>query len=214
MLEAMRTAERVEAARTPVLEPAGVLLRRDTARFLACDAELLTVIEDPTSGDPLHVGPNRRTINRQLRRAMVLRDRTCTWPGCVATRVYAHHRHHRAAGGADDLESLTALCLVHHRLVHEHHLTLIRDPATGQVRFYRPDGTEITAEPPNTPGLSPPPPADQAPKILFDRHVDSGADPLQPARRCRWEGDPLRLIDAIDVIVTRRAAALARTQPT
>lgn len=44
-----------------VLEPAGVAIRRDAARWLACDAGLLTVLEDG-NGDPLHLGRRAITI--------------------------------------------------------------------------------------------------------------------------------------------------------
>ena len=40
------------------LEPSGIRLRRDIARWLACDTGLLTVIED-RDGNPLHIGTRR-----------------------------------------------------------------------------------------------------------------------------------------------------------
>lgn len=146
---------------------------------------------------------------------MVARDRTCTWPGCTATRVYAHHRHHRAHGGHDDLENLSALCWAHHKAVHEHAIRVVRAPVGGhpgspRFVFLRRDGTEITASPHGRP--TPPPPG-EAEQVLLARHVASGADPGQPARPSLWEGDPLRLADAVAALYARRDRALARTRP-
>lgn len=197
-----------------VLEPSGAYLRQQHARFLACDAGLLTVLEDD-AGDPLHLGVAYRTVSRGLRRASVARDRTCAWPGCTATRVYIHHRHHRAKGGHDDVENCVPLCWAHHKAVHEFDIRVDvaggdGTPGRPRFRFFRPDGSEITVGDDARPA---PPPADEADQVLFDRHVASGADPEQPGRWCRWEGDPLRLGDAVAVLYARRDAALRRTQP-
>ncbi|MCD9624854.1 HNH endonuclease signature motif containing protein [Rhabdothermincola salaria] len=189
------------------LEPRGVHLRRDLARFLACDAGFLTVVDD-ADGNPLHLGPRTQTVTPTQRRAMSLRYRHCQWPGCTAARVDAHHRHHRADGGHDDVESLLPLCRYHHRQVHLRRITVTTD-ARGRPTFTRPDGSTIDAHPALPGGVAD---ASEAAARLFERHVAAGADPLEPARRPRWLGDPLRLGDAVDAVISRQQRARRRTR--
>ena len=127
------------------LEPAGVKLRRDIARWLACDAGLLTVIEDQ-DGNPLHLGKRKSSVPPAIRKAVMSRYRTCAWPGCTATAVQMHHTHHRADGGHDDVESIVPECLEHHQLIHTNGIWITID-TNGTVHHWRPDGTEILANP-------------------------------------------------------------------
>ncbi len=191
------------------LEPAGIRIRRDIARWLACDAGILTVIEDH-DGNPLHLGPRTNPIPPTLRRAVLARHRTCTWPGCCATAVQLHHIHHRAHGGHDDIEALAPQCPTHHRTIHTRHITVTVDP-DGTFHHWRPDHTEIHAVPQRRP---PDTNAVDAPHALTQRRLHYGADPTETSRMPRWTGDPLDLSTAIDALLTRRNAALHRTQPT
>src|SRR5688572_7357831 len=59
-------------------------LAATTARQLACDAALVTVLED-TAGNVLNVGRKTRTIPPAIRRALTLRDQGCRFPGCCET---------------------------------------------------------------------------------------------------------------------------------
>jgi hypothetical protein len=194
----------------PELDPFGVHLRRDIARMLACDAGLLTVIDD-ADGQPLHVGPLTTVIPRSVRRQMAIRDRTCRWPGCTSPILEAHHRRHRAHHGGHEIENLVGLCRAHHRGVHVHGVRITLDEH-GNMRFWRRDGSEILASgPPGDPPLVPN--AADAPAELFARHVARGADPVEPARYARWQGDPLDLAEAVDVLIARRRKHLARITP-
>ena len=192
------------------LEPSGQALRRDVARWLACDAGILTAIEDP-DGDPLHLGPRTNPITPALRRAVHARHRTCVWPGCCATAVQLHHTHHRSHGGHDDIENLAPECVTHHRAIHIHHISITRD-ADGTFRHWRPDHTEILANPHGQ--LEPITDALTAPTRLTQRRLHLGADPEETARMPRWQGDPLQLGYICDALISRRDAALQRTQPT
>ncbi len=192
------------------LEPTGVKLRRDIARFLACDAGLLTVIED-RDGNPLHVGKRKSSVPAAIRKAVMSRYRTCAWPGCTATAVQMHHTHHRGAGGHDDVESIVPECLDHHQQIHTHGIWITID-TDGTVHHRRPDGTEIVANPAaDHPGTVN---ALDAPGKLADRRLALGADPAETARQPRWHGDPFHLGDCIEAIQTRRDHALRRTHPT
>lgn len=192
------------------LEPTGIRLRRDVARWLACDAGLLTVIEDQ-DGNPLHIGQRKNPIPPTIRRAVMARYRTCAWPGCVATAVQLHHTHHRAAGGHDDIENLVPECLEHHMMIHTHGISITRDP-DGTPHHWRTDSTEITANP--IVGHTPVTDALAAPDTLTQRRLHLGADPHETSRQPRWHGDPAHLGDCIDAIQARRDAALRRTIPT
>lgn len=118
-----------------------VAIAPETARRLACDSSVVSIVE--SNGSPLSVGRKRRTIPRALRRALHARDRTCRFPGCENTRfVDAHHLRHWARGGETKLDNLLLLCRHHHRLVHERGFAVQGLPG-GQIRFRRPDGAVI-----------------------------------------------------------------------
>jgi hypothetical protein len=111
----------------------------ETARRLACDASLLTVLESEP-GMPLDVGRKTRSIPPAIRRALATRDGGCRFPGCTHRRyVDAHHIEHWADGGPTRLSNLVTLCRLHHRLVHEGQI-LIDTPPGGGWRFLHPDG--------------------------------------------------------------------------
>jgi hypothetical protein len=63
----------------------GPSMSAETARRLACDASLLTIVEDD-KGEPLDVGRKTRAIPPALRRALAARDQGCRVPGCTYTR--------------------------------------------------------------------------------------------------------------------------------
>ena len=84
----------------------GFPLAAATAKRLACDATLVTVLED-SAGHVLNVGHRTRTIPPAIRRALMLRDGGCRFPGCCKTRfVDAHHIHHWCDGGETSLDNL------------------------------------------------------------------------------------------------------------
>jgi hypothetical protein len=90
------------------------------ARTVACDARVIPHVLGGAS-QPLDVGRSRYTVPHHLRRALILRDGGCTFPGCDRRprACAAHHRVHWADGGATALDNLMLLCARHHRLVHQ-----------------------------------------------------------------------------------------------
>jgi len=124
----------------------------ETARRLLCDAGVVPVLCDD-AGAPLSVGRRMRSVPAALRRALVLRDGGCRFPGCTHRRhVDGHHIRHWAHGGETSLENTMLLCSVHHTAVHEGGF---RVEGTGaHARFFAPDGTELTdaSAPPATSG--------------------------------------------------------------
>ncbi|WP_278235772.1 HNH endonuclease signature motif containing protein [Isoptericola sp. AK164] len=93
--------------------PASVLRR------LACDGEISRIVFGP-DGAALDVGRRRRTVTGQLRRAVIARDRRCTWPGCSEppSRCEVHHAvTHWADGGRTSVDNAALLCWHHHEHV-------------------------------------------------------------------------------------------------
>jgi hypothetical protein len=124
----------------------------ETARRIACDAQITTLVEDAL-GRPLGVGRSAKNVPRWLRRALMRRDRgTCVFPNCSAQRfLHAHHIVHWADDGPTDLENLALLCSFHHRLVHEVGYVIdVLGP--GEFTFLRPDGTVVPAAMPQVVG--------------------------------------------------------------
>ncbi|MEV4721502.1 DUF222 domain-containing protein [Micromonospora noduli] len=97
----------------------GLSLTPEAVRRLACDATLLPAVLGGT-GQVLDVGRQRRLITGPLRRALVLRDRGCAFPGCDRPPrwCHAHHIHHWADGGTTSLSNAVLLCGHHHRHLH------------------------------------------------------------------------------------------------
>ena len=111
----------------------------ETVRRLACDASLVTVLENE-EGEPLNVGRKTRSIPPALRRALNARDRGCRFPGCLNTHyVDAHHIHHWANGGETKLSNLVQMCRFHHRQVHEGRV-VVQILDDGALRFLKPNG--------------------------------------------------------------------------
>ncbi|MBQ0992756.1 DUF222 domain-containing protein [Micromonospora sp. H61] len=98
----------------------GLSLTPEAARRLACDATILPAVLGG-AGQVLDVGRQRRLITGPLRRALVLRDRGCAFPGCDRPPRWcdAHHIHHWANGGPTSLGNAVLLCGHHHRHVHQ-----------------------------------------------------------------------------------------------
>ncbi|MFG3644244.1 DUF222 domain-containing protein [Micromonospora sp. NPDC047762] len=103
----------------------GLPLTPQTVRRLACDATILPAVLGGT-GQVLDVGRQRRLITGPLRRALVLRDRGCAFPGCDRPPrwCHAHHIHHWADGGTTNLANAVLLCGHHHRHLHHSDWTI------------------------------------------------------------------------------------------
>ncbi|WP_371409168.1 HNH endonuclease [Micromonospora zamorensis] len=103
----------------------GLHLTPETVRRLACDAAILPAVLNST-GQPLDLGRQRRLITGPLRRALVLRDRGCAFPGCDRPPRWcdAHHIHHWADGGPTNLNNAVLLCGHHHRHLHHNDWTV------------------------------------------------------------------------------------------
>ena len=154
----------------------------EVCRRLLCDAGVVPVLED-AAGRAIDVGRKTRTIPPALRRALRARDRGCRFPGCTHTRfVDGHHISHWIDGGETNLENTLLLCRRHHRAIHEHGFTVVREH--GEVVFRDPAGAVL---PPSGPR---PAPRMDAFDLLCRRVDPAGA--LTPATNAPgWDGLPI-----------------------
>lgn len=127
----------------------GPALAIDTVKRLCCDSSLLVIHKD-ADGNPLNIGRKTRVIPAAMRRALIVRDKGCVFPGCTcrSTRyVDGHHIQHWADGGETSLDNLALLCRHHHRLVHEGGFDVCREQ-DGRLLFRRADGRELRSTAP------------------------------------------------------------------
>lgn len=102
----------------------GEHLSAGAIRRLACDAQIIPVVLGGPS-EPLDVGVTQRLFTPAQRKAVLLRDRGCSFPGCTmpASWTDIHHVIHWIFGGATDLSNAAALCRRHHVVVHRYGYT-------------------------------------------------------------------------------------------
>ena len=108
------------------------MITPDVLARICCEADL-NVATLTATGELVNLGRTSRHPNLHQRRATVLRDQHCVFPGCDTppARCQVHHlkfwtRDH----GPTDLHNLALVCWFHHRLVHEDHWTLTPAPPT------------------------------------------------------------------------------------
>jgi hypothetical protein len=115
-----------------------------TVERLACDCSVTRILLGSDSM-VIDVGRAKRVISGPARKALNVRDRGCTWPGCdrPATWSSGHHLVHWIHGGTNEPHNLTLLCYRHHWMVHEGNWQLVRGD----------DGRMLTIPPSVTFGL-------------------------------------------------------------
>ena len=125
----------------------GTPLSPETTRRLGCDAWLVAAIVD-TDLDVLDIGRLSRVIPRPMRRALIVRDHGCAFPGCGRPPrwCHGHHIRHWAHGGPTALANLVLLCGRHHRTIHHHGWDVDLAP-DGHPRFHPPPWIDPTRTP-------------------------------------------------------------------
>jgi hypothetical protein len=126
----------------------GTPLSPAAARRLACDTALLPAILGSAS-QVLDVGQQRRLFTGPLRRALILRDRGCAFPGCDRPPRWCdgHHITHWADGGPTNLANAVLLCGHHHRLIHHSHWQIRQNPTDGHPDFIPPQYIDPQQQP-------------------------------------------------------------------
>jgi hypothetical protein len=114
----------------------------EAARRLACDASVMRVVMAGRSV-PLDVGRRTAVVPPAIRRAVIVRHRTCRFPGCDHPHAWcdAHHVVHWADGGTTALPNLVLMCRRHHRMVHQGGFRM--ELLEGRPSFKRPDGSML-----------------------------------------------------------------------
>jgi hypothetical protein len=89
-------------------------------------------------GVPLKLGREFRLASREQRRALRFRDGGCTVPGCSQTRfLHVHHVVWWEHGGETDIDNLVLLCPWHHRLIHQHGWSVVKQPGQRFIFYDR-----------------------------------------------------------------------------
>ena len=116
----------------------GTDIPAETARRLACEADIIPVVLDGHSV-PIDVGRAKRLATVHQRRALEAIHTTCAIPDCDVPyhRCQIHHIDYWENGGRTDMDNQLPLCNKHHHAVHEGGWTLTLDPATRAVTFTR-----------------------------------------------------------------------------
>ena len=111
------------------------------------------LLEEPWNkpSQPLDIGWSD-SIPWYIRKAVILRDRTCAWPGCNRPAAWCdvHHCRHKADGGETSVENCALLCQFHHDVcIHRWGWGLIVHP-DGTTTAYGPDGRVLHSHSPPT----------------------------------------------------------------
>ena len=112
----------------PVLEYGGPITPAQ-ARALACDARIIPAVLGGAS-QVLDVGTSNRLFPPHIRRAITLRDKGCTFPGCDRPPGWtdAHHVSFWVENGKTAYHNGCLLCRRHHTEVHRGHWTITFAP--------------------------------------------------------------------------------------
>lgn len=113
--------------------PSGAAISAETARRLACDAEIIPVVLG-RRGEVLDIGQAGHEFTVAIRRAAYLRDGgKCAFPRCGNAVVELHHLVFRRHHGPNSLDNAAWLCAFHHWLAHEGGWTVQRAAHGGYV---------------------------------------------------------------------------------
>lgn len=164
----------------------GAPLHSHVVRRLACDC-VASIVGLGADGDPMYASRHQRTVNARLRRALKIRDRCCTFPGCDQRAfLQAHHIIHWVDGGLTITENMALVCGKHHRAVHEGGCIMMRSK-TGELVVYSPDGRRFDNQPTHI----------ENPGDLETQNAAHGLNINHQTHRCHWQGRGPNMSDII-----------------
>ncbi|WP_240498473.1 HNH endonuclease signature motif containing protein [Williamsia sp. 1135] len=90
-----------------------------TAQMTVCDSVITKILLD-NDGVPLDVGREFRTVTPAIRKALMVRDMGCAFPGCGCPAGWTdvHHVKFWSHGGETSLSNTVLLCRRHHNYIH------------------------------------------------------------------------------------------------
>jgi len=150
----------LRGVRPPSDEDGNPVPASEIARIL-CDCELTRVVVD-AQDLPVDLGRTARLYSGAQRRAVLVRDGGCGWPGCGARARWCEV-HHIAWWDRDDgptsIDNAIALCSFHHHEVHRQDLRISRqtlgppgDPSRPVSRGTPRRGATRASDPTGPPG--------------------------------------------------------------
>ncbi|WP_421743177.1 hypothetical protein [Cellulomonas sp.] len=112
----------------------------EVAKIL-CDCEITRIVMD-AADQPVNLGRSVRLYTGAHRRAIIARDRHCTFPGCDRHARWAQI-HHIAwwdrDNGDTSIDNGVLLCSFHHHQVHQHNLAIHRHSTVRAQDRHRPE---------------------------------------------------------------------------
>ncbi|SFB11191.1 HNH endonuclease signature motif containing protein [Cellulomonas marina] len=128
--------------RTPVVDEDGNVLAVTTVARTLCDVDTAALVLGP-DGQPTDLGREERLFTGHQRRAVILRDHGCAFPGCETPARWSEVHHIRwwaRDDGETSIDNGVVLCGRHHHEVHRADLTIRRlvdpgrPPRSGRVK--------------------------------------------------------------------------------
>jgi hypothetical protein len=156
--EPRATAHQATSPAPVALTESGLPVTRTEVARILCDATVARVVVD-AHDVPLNVGRDQRLYSGAQRRAVIVRDKQCAWPGCGIPARWAEVHHIRwwaRDHGETSVGNGVLLCEHHHHLVHQHDLDIQRHtpperqrprPRDGGPGAVPPDGSPPTSAP-------------------------------------------------------------------
>ncbi|WP_084678640.1 HNH endonuclease signature motif containing protein [Actinopolymorpha alba] len=126
----------------------GEQISAETARLLACDADVIPAVLDG-KGQVLDLGRTTRFFTAAQRHALGIRDSMeCNFPARDRPAKWcdAHHITHWADGGLTDLNNDVLLCGAHHNLIHNSDWQARTGP-NGRPEYIPPPWIDINQHP-------------------------------------------------------------------
>lgn len=124
----------------PATLETGELLSGSAVRRLACDADITAMVLGAHS-EILDVARTQRLVTAAIWKALVARDKHCTFPGCRRPPIAcdAHHILHWLDGGDTGLHNMALLCRAHHTMIHNTPWQIRLNPIDKRPEFIPPE---------------------------------------------------------------------------